>query len=70
MIDLFVRTGEFAEAFLKQRANRPNTFFIGFCENQTEVTWVETVLKSSWTATCPVLSCLEAKGSRKRCRKT
>ena len=47
IIDLFVRTGEFAEAFLKQRPNRPKTFFIGFCENQTEVTWVETVLKSS-----------------------
>ena len=47
VIDLFVRPGEFAEAFLQQRANRPNTFFMGFCENQTEVTWVETVLKSS-----------------------
>ncbi|CAE7298363.1 unnamed protein product [Symbiodinium sp. CCMP2592] len=49
IVDLYVRTGEFAEAFLKQRANRPNTFFIGFCESQTEGTWVETVLKSSLT---------------------
>ena len=47
VIDLFTRTGEFAEAFLKQRKNRSHTFFLGFCESQTEATYVETVLRST-----------------------
>ena len=47
LIDLFTRTGEFAEAFMKQRKNRSHTFFLGFCESQTEATYVESVLRST-----------------------
>ena len=38
-LDLFVRNGEFAEAWAKQRPLRPGTFFLGFVEDQTEATY-------------------------------
>lgn len=43
VIDLNVGCGEMYQAFLNQRPNQPHTFFLGFCEDQNQATYVEQV---------------------------
>ena len=47
ILDLFVRNGDFTEAFCKLKAGRSNVHYLGFCENQDEVLYVEAYLKET-----------------------
>ena len=42
IIDLFPRVGDLVDAFVKCRAMmKQQVFYIGFCADQTELTWLE-----------------------------
>ena len=47
LVDLFVRTGDMAEAFVKLRQAKGNFCYVGFCETQDEETYVEAFLREA-----------------------
>ena len=47
LVDLFVRTGDMAEAFVKLRQAKSNFCYVGFCETQDEETYVQAYLRDA-----------------------
>ena len=43
ILDLNVMTGEMYQAFLNQRTSNAHTFFLGFCEDQNQASYVEQI---------------------------
>ena len=41
LIDLHLGTGEMYQAFLNMRSTQPHTFYLGFCEDQNQASYVE-----------------------------
>ncbi|CAK9018185.1 Uncharacterized protein SCF082_LOCUS13970 [Durusdinium trenchii] len=47
VMDLFVRNGDFTEAFCQVKSGRSNIHYLGFCESQDEIMYVEAYLKET-----------------------
>ena len=45
MVDLFVRCGEMTEAFVQKRMGKSNFHYIGMCETQEEILYVQNFLQ-------------------------
>ena len=46
-MDLFVRNGDFTEAFCQVKSGRSNIHYLGCCESQDEIMYVEAYLKET-----------------------
>lgn len=47
LLDLHVGVGDMLQAFCSLRSSRPNTFYLGFCEDANETMYVEQLMKEN-----------------------